>query len=61
MSASLVGSEMCIRDRAPAGPPRQCRRERNAAHRIRNLCEQTADSPKRSHCLLYTSDAADDM
>eukprot|EP00969_Alexandrium_andersonii_P020713 905142-Alexandrium_andersonii.AAC.1 len=61
MSASLVGSEMCIRDsarstwrRAPGGrpgtPPRGDPKP---------LCEMSL----RQHlsCLLYTSDAADDM
>eukprot|EP00969_Alexandrium_andersonii_P346808 15332349-Alexandrium_andersonii.AAC.1 len=60
MSASLVGSEMCIRDRASpgsgspgvargTGPLPSCRE---------------GDCPLRTHeraCLLYTSDAADDM
>eukprot|EP00969_Alexandrium_andersonii_P143097 6326047-Alexandrium_andersonii.AAC.1 len=60
MSASLVGSEMCIRDRAGhargqgrqggAGPPARRRRPGHAA-----------GSCTRSACLLYTSDAADDM
>eukprot|EP00969_Alexandrium_andersonii_P222598 9832059-Alexandrium_andersonii.AAC.1 len=61
MSASLVGSEMCIRDRDRAD---------------RDLAEpsllvgagervQWEDDPRcktsSSSCLLYTSDAADDM
>eukprot|EP00969_Alexandrium_andersonii_P181839 8036144-Alexandrium_andersonii.AAC.1 len=61
MSASLVGSEMCIRDRlwtgvpyvggAPfGGHPKQCR-----------LTARIADAKWSSPCLLYTSDAADDM
>eukprot|EP00969_Alexandrium_andersonii_P197083 8707824-Alexandrium_andersonii.AAC.1 len=60
MSASLVGSEMCIRDRLrnPLDP--------RFRWRMRSLREQ----PRRAHqsgasktdiCLLYTSDAADDM
>eukprot|EP00969_Alexandrium_andersonii_P121255 5360214-Alexandrium_andersonii.AAC.1 len=60
MSASLVGSEMCIRDSArwrrtfPAasggGPP---------AFRGRGSADA---GPAEVHdCLLYTSDAADDM
>eukprot|EP00969_Alexandrium_andersonii_P345561 15274718-Alexandrium_andersonii.AAC.1 len=61
MSASLVGSEMCIRDRTlpalgaarwgsePGGRVRDVLR---AAGNVRQLT---------SPCLLYTSDAADDM
>eukprot|EP00969_Alexandrium_andersonii_P237893 10500786-Alexandrium_andersonii.AAC.1 len=60
MSASLVGSEMCIRDRIllalPVEPfcrsPRPC----SCARRfLRTLFAGSCD------CLLYTSDAADDM
>eukprot|EP00969_Alexandrium_andersonii_P282711 12498630-Alexandrium_andersonii.AAC.1 len=60
MSASLVGSEMCIRDsRCPRG--QGCRlggctrgnsHRRGAGHCWRAVCRA---------CLLYTSDAADDM
>eukprot|EP00969_Alexandrium_andersonii_P141912 6274193-Alexandrium_andersonii.AAC.1 len=61
MSASLVGSEMCIRDRprtkSDAGPGR------SASIRARDLAAQEASQtpPWRRSCLLYTSDAADDM
>eukprot|EP00969_Alexandrium_andersonii_P096298 4252267-Alexandrium_andersonii.AAC.1 len=60
MSASLVGSEMCIRDSRRAFPPFLCP----------CLCPCTAGrrqgrpgAPARRGpaCLLYTSDAADDM
>eukprot|EP00969_Alexandrium_andersonii_P121772 5384702-Alexandrium_andersonii.AAC.1 len=61
MSASLVGSEMCIRDRDPPAPPEK------PAHWSRTQPEEAA-VPARligqaalSACLLYTSDAADDM
>eukprot|EP00969_Alexandrium_andersonii_P127447 5633349-Alexandrium_andersonii.AAC.1 len=63
MSASLVGSEMCIRDRsgggsplgeAPARPKGQ-----TALTAARN--PQKFGAPLSSGCLLYTSDAADDM
>eukprot|EP00969_Alexandrium_andersonii_P229820 10149711-Alexandrium_andersonii.AAC.1 len=61
MSASLVGSEMCIRDRICA-----------ACTMPHVLCEWPCTAgplqiPQREHggrsnsCLLYTSDAADDM
>eukprot|EP00969_Alexandrium_andersonii_P023918 1043971-Alexandrium_andersonii.AAC.1 len=60
MSASLVGSEMCIRDRYLASPaPQPCAAVCGAAaagsraqHRVAAGC---------GACLLYTSDAADDM
>eukprot|EP00969_Alexandrium_andersonii_P007454 324857-Alexandrium_andersonii.AAC.1 len=61
MSASLVGSEMCIRDRVEVvmlGPLE-----------IQGMFEgykaTRGDYPRRgmepTPCLLYTSDAADDM
>eukprot|EP00969_Alexandrium_andersonii_P276405 12216937-Alexandrium_andersonii.AAC.1 len=60
MSASLVGSEMCIRDRDARGPA------------AREACGPPAPGagpagtpvtppPGLEDCLLYTSDAADDM
>eukprot|EP00969_Alexandrium_andersonii_P002187 95492-Alexandrium_andersonii.AAC.1 len=61
MSASLVGSEMCIRD-SPA-----------LHQRAGGGCAQSSLPPprpdavgggaeqRRGRCLLYTSDAADDM
>eukprot|EP00969_Alexandrium_andersonii_P197259 8714824-Alexandrium_andersonii.AAC.1 len=61
MSASLVGSEMCIRDRGccelpvqtPSAPAAMRSGEApTAAESVREL---------RRSCLLYTSDAADDM
>eukprot|EP00969_Alexandrium_andersonii_P078879 3478459-Alexandrium_andersonii.AAC.1 len=60
MSASLVGSEMCIRDSAP---PPHGGRGRCAKHED---SESSGERPRRSRqwtctCLLYTSDAADDM
>eukprot|EP00969_Alexandrium_andersonii_P054954 2422269-Alexandrium_andersonii.AAC.1 len=60
MSASLVGSEMCIRDRpllggnGPASGPRVHMGTRGAG------CRGHQSLPS-STCLLYTSDAADDM
>eukprot|EP00969_Alexandrium_andersonii_P145574 6439323-Alexandrium_andersonii.AAC.1 len=61
MSASLVGSEMCIRDRySPAldasGVPGRTAR----AASIRLLAMGSLRALDMA-CLLYTSDAADDM
>eukprot|EP00969_Alexandrium_andersonii_P300538 13287017-Alexandrium_andersonii.AAC.1 len=61
MSASLVGSEMCIRDSSwpeRAFPASAQRRQ------LQQHGPGTARLPKNSPtetCLLYTSDAADDM
>eukprot|EP00969_Alexandrium_andersonii_P038296 1677763-Alexandrium_andersonii.AAC.1 len=60
MSASLVGSEMCIRDRLRAmypkgGPP--LGEIGTGAAKQQSI---VGASPPWS-CLLYTSDAADDM
>eukprot|EP00969_Alexandrium_andersonii_P143603 6349736-Alexandrium_andersonii.AAC.1 len=60
MSASLVGSEMCIRDR-PVRRLHYHERSRpscvyKTAHRAYQIAPETDYS-----CLLYTSDAADDM
>eukprot|EP00975_Prorocentrum_lima_P012524 2655467-Prorocentrum_lima.AAC.1 len=60
MTSSLVGSEMCIRDRASLNPvwkglePEKTRRPNPV---------DLNPSPKAQSrpCLLYTSDAADDM
>eukprot|EP00969_Alexandrium_andersonii_P131725 5824864-Alexandrium_andersonii.AAC.1 len=61
MSASLVGSEMCIRDSvsvrvsAPRKHPRK--RPRKGLRKLRRPAYRCCDGG----CLLYTSDAADDM
>eukprot|EP00969_Alexandrium_andersonii_P305437 13500910-Alexandrium_andersonii.AAC.1 len=61
MSASLVGSEMCIRDRcrsvAPYWPSSRVSRE---ITRLK-LSGAPRSSAELRGCLLYTSDAADDM
>eukprot|EP00969_Alexandrium_andersonii_P263922 11665080-Alexandrium_andersonii.AAC.1 len=60
MSASLVGSEMCIRDRTPHHDPPDSHvpvpwsYESPSTERLGRMGHTTA-------CLLYTSDAADDM
>eukprot|EP00969_Alexandrium_andersonii_P291063 12866821-Alexandrium_andersonii.AAC.1 len=61
MSASLVGSEMCIRDRQQEHHrrQRQCRyQHQNQDH---DKTHKYTDNGNNSSCLLYTSDAADDM
>eukprot|EP00969_Alexandrium_andersonii_P271722 12009763-Alexandrium_andersonii.AAC.1 len=60
MSASLVGSEMCIRDR----PPLDGRRAICESARTGQLGAPLRGAPScyaKASCLLYTSDAADDM
>eukprot|EP00975_Prorocentrum_lima_P058999 12371112-Prorocentrum_lima.AAC.1 len=61
MTSSLVGSEMCIRDRQPlrhqqrwAGPFWSA-----ICSAVANMCCQLVNTAPS--CLLYTSDAADDM
>eukprot|EP00969_Alexandrium_andersonii_P216778 9574732-Alexandrium_andersonii.AAC.1 len=60
MSASLVGSEMCIRDRAGVQEA-----VRSLAEQVEPCCYAVAvmlSAPTELwFCLLYTSDAADDM
>eukprot|EP00969_Alexandrium_andersonii_P330035 14585511-Alexandrium_andersonii.AAC.1 len=61
MSASLVGSEMCIRDRSAPELSRALWGFRGSP----GLSGSLRDSPRLYNipfrCLLYTSDAADDM
>eukprot|EP00975_Prorocentrum_lima_P032513 6828309-Prorocentrum_lima.AAC.1 len=60
MTSSLVGSEMCIRDRFIVAPLRAMSVAALGPGYV--LASLTALSPANlSHCLLYTSDAADDM
>eukprot|EP00969_Alexandrium_andersonii_P287120 12692504-Alexandrium_andersonii.AAC.1 len=60
MSASLVGSEMCIRDRPTAAPASLGPLGAAGVYRRApgGPAEQAAPAEP---CLLYTSDAADDM
>eukprot|EP00969_Alexandrium_andersonii_P333292 14729809-Alexandrium_andersonii.AAC.1 len=61
MSASLVGSEMCIRD-SPTPETRRSQGRSGQGHwssRGRAPSRHRFGSPRP--CLLYTSDAADDM
>eukprot|EP00969_Alexandrium_andersonii_P067456 2975867-Alexandrium_andersonii.AAC.1 len=60
MSASLVGSEMCIRDRASAAASwgvSPCAKGWKGAP----MGKRTGAIGQDMLCLLYTSDAADDM
>eukprot|EP00969_Alexandrium_andersonii_P153569 6791072-Alexandrium_andersonii.AAC.1 len=60
MSASLVGSEMCIRDRKMRF---SCWREGHAptSSAGKRSLRSSECAGRRCSCLLYTSDAADDM
>eukprot|EP00969_Alexandrium_andersonii_P034748 1520013-Alexandrium_andersonii.AAC.1 len=60
MSASLVGSEMCIRDRHKPEAGSRCP-TRPAAAAADATGTPRSDSKESTSCLLYTSDAADDM
>eukprot|EP00969_Alexandrium_andersonii_P170366 7532566-Alexandrium_andersonii.AAC.1 len=60
MSASLVGSEMCIRDRSMRPSPMGGRRATHTGHLVTELPRFCA-ALSATTCLLYTSDAADDM
>eukprot|EP00975_Prorocentrum_lima_P016299 3457186-Prorocentrum_lima.AAC.1 len=60
MTSSLVGSEMCIRDRSHPCHPQSL----DACTESPPSHAQSLDACMESHpgnCLLYTSDAADDM
>eukprot|EP00969_Alexandrium_andersonii_P107890 4759678-Alexandrium_andersonii.AAC.1 len=60
MSASLVGSEMCIRDRDKTGRQWLCMRlPGGMSSKVRP--RHSGMPVGMSSCLLYTSDAADDM
>eukprot|EP00969_Alexandrium_andersonii_P166041 7336531-Alexandrium_andersonii.AAC.1 len=60
MSASLVGSEMCIRD-SPAAPAGRRLLEPAAAWQPAGCRGCAGHAAVPMACLLYTSDAADDM
>eukprot|EP00975_Prorocentrum_lima_P020598 4332679-Prorocentrum_lima.AAC.1 len=60
MTSSLVGSEMCIRDRAYAATrPPLLRGSTPTTLPARG--SMLKEWPATRSCLLYTSDAADDM
>eukprot|EP00969_Alexandrium_andersonii_P073629 3247170-Alexandrium_andersonii.AAC.1 len=61
MSASLVGSEMCIRDRClTRNWPLSSNCSTHPCNRKWEAGRQGRQGGKEA-CLLYTSDAADDM
>eukprot|EP00969_Alexandrium_andersonii_P260933 11536362-Alexandrium_andersonii.AAC.1 len=60
MSASLVGSEMCIRDSAKTDATRR-KKTHSGAQRRKTAHAGAPRHTQEQHCLLYTSDAADDM
>eukprot|EP00969_Alexandrium_andersonii_P261416 11557279-Alexandrium_andersonii.AAC.1 len=61
MSASLVGSEMCIRDRPLRPSDSGSARTPAQDAPLGSLGDQFRGRARASACLLYTSDAADDM
>eukprot|EP00969_Alexandrium_andersonii_P174222 7703185-Alexandrium_andersonii.AAC.1 len=61
MSASLVGSEMCIRDSSRTSPKRALGRFSLPYSRSARKTAQNGPLERSGDCLLYTSDAADDM
>eukprot|EP00969_Alexandrium_andersonii_P261273 11550434-Alexandrium_andersonii.AAC.1 len=61
MSASLVGSEMCIRDSNPQSAHPQSAQSIALLARKKPGAAPTQIETSGVRCLLYTSDAADDM
>eukprot|EP00969_Alexandrium_andersonii_P234457 10351388-Alexandrium_andersonii.AAC.1 len=60
MSASLVGSEMCIRDRTDRWRQTETDRDTQTDRQTDGQTDRRTDG-RTDSCLLYTSDAADDM
>eukprot|EP00969_Alexandrium_andersonii_P074610 3291427-Alexandrium_andersonii.AAC.1 len=61
MSASLVGSEMCIRDSSCSAQKWQPLPESAGCAAVLSLAGAKISWSLDATCLLYTSDAADDM
>eukprot|EP00969_Alexandrium_andersonii_P330034 14585465-Alexandrium_andersonii.AAC.1 len=61
MSASLVGSEMCIRDSSFTHAAHSRLRARSRRRDAKFGSNHRPASKQKQDCLLYTSDAADDM
>eukprot|EP00975_Prorocentrum_lima_P061064 12804622-Prorocentrum_lima.AAC.1 len=60
MTSSLVGSEMCIRDSSSSRRP-QADRHAQALLGHPSAAQGPVGEARLLLCLLYTSDAADDM
>eukprot|EP00975_Prorocentrum_lima_P026479 5566955-Prorocentrum_lima.AAC.1 len=60
MTSSLVGSEMCIRDSGKAWKASQ-KKHATGRTAAQPLPTCATSFPQQRSCLLYTSDAADDM
>eukprot|EP00975_Prorocentrum_lima_P032607 6848819-Prorocentrum_lima.AAC.1 len=60
MTSSLVGSEMCIRDRDMASQ-KACAYENDLKRNMDLEMHACRIAAENKICLLYTSDAADDM
>eukprot|EP00975_Prorocentrum_lima_P005719 1236909-Prorocentrum_lima.AAC.1 len=61
MTSSLVGSEMCIRDRASFAQGVLGQMREKVRQGLSVLQQLLAFLGRLWDCLLYTSDAADDM
>eukprot|EP00975_Prorocentrum_lima_P003637 793822-Prorocentrum_lima.AAC.1 len=61
MTSSLVGSEMCIRDSSNPSNVQDSGPNSIVALVRGSRCTAKCASPSWKSCLLYTSDAADDM
>eukprot|EP00975_Prorocentrum_lima_P018673 3932961-Prorocentrum_lima.AAC.1 len=61
MTSSLVGSEMCIRDRSFTICTAVCVGSIMHVDLVARLLPPLDVLSQETHCLLYTSDAADDM
>eukprot|EP00975_Prorocentrum_lima_P009945 2116854-Prorocentrum_lima.AAC.1 len=61
MTSSLVGSEMCIRDRLLEAPNDAAAGRRRPRSPPGTPVSEAGEQRHGPCCLLYTSDAADDM
>eukprot|EP00975_Prorocentrum_lima_P019431 4090936-Prorocentrum_lima.AAC.1 len=61
MTSSLVGSEMCIRDRPAKAPPSHIQQSLQSTEVHQSIRASPTSNVLIKTCLLYTSDAADDM
>eukprot|EP00975_Prorocentrum_lima_P023861 5022347-Prorocentrum_lima.AAC.1 len=61
MTSSLVGSEMCIRDRLKSVPVTSKEVADSNGEAMVKWTASINSEMQNFNCLLYTSDAADDM